>query len=169
MKRKVSTFFLVSMLTASTLLYSGCGDQSPKADSEMLCTYSQSIEGMDYDSTVHITYVKESGQMISGTITHQYEGYPKDEASNKVLTDMTVRKSILDDVDGVELELNRTDTGFGSKETWDYSKIDLESIIYTDELQEKFIDKNKGYYSQNMAKKYYESHNYGCSVSDLHS
>ena len=113
--------------------------------------------------------MKESGQMISGTITHQYEGYPKDEASNKVLTDMTVRKSILDDVDGVELELNRTDTGFGSKETWDYSKIDLESIIYTDELQEKFIDKNKGYYSQNMAKKYYESHNYGCSVSDLNS
>lgn len=169
MKRNLSSFFLVFMLTASTLLYSGCGDQPPKADSQMLCTYSQSIDGMDYDSTAYFTYVKESGQMISGTITHQYEGYPKDEASNNVLTDMTVRKSILDDIDGVELELNRTDTGFGSKETWDYSKIDLESIIYTDELQEKFIDKNKGYYSQNMAKKYYESHNYGCSVSDLDS
>lgn len=168
MKQKMLSFFLVFMLVISTLFYTGCS-QDLKADHQMYCTYSQSIDSMDYDSTVYATYIGESEQMLSATITHQYEGYPKDEASNKVLTDMTIRKSILDEVDGVEIELNRTDTGFGSKETWDYTKINIDEIIYSDKLQEEFINKNKGFYSQHMTKKYYESHNYDCSVSDLRS
>lgn len=81
---------------------------------------------------------------------------------------MAVRASALSETDGVSIELNRTDTGFGSEETWDYTKIDIEEIPYVDELQGEFIDKNRGYYSQDMAKDYYEGQNYGCSVSDIH-
>ena len=84
-------------------------------------------------------------------------------------------KVMVFDVGGTEIkysvmdeQLNRTDTGFGSDETWDYTKIDLKEIPYVDEEQANFIDQNRGYYSQDMAKDYYEGQHYGCSVSDIH-
>ena len=157
--RKLSVL-LAPVLFVSTL--GGCSN-TPKADMMMHCTYEQTIDAMTYTSSADFTYVGETGQMLTGEITHQYEGYPKDEASNTVLTDMAVRASALSETDGVSIELNRTDTGFGSEETWDYTKIE-----YVDELQGEFIDKNRGYYSQDMAKDYYEGQNYGCSVSDIH-
>ena len=165
MRYRKLTILMAPVLFVSTL--GGCSN-TPKADMMMHCTYEQTIDAMTYTSSADFTYVGETGQMLTGEITHQYEGYPKDEASNTVLTDMAVRASALSETDGVSIELNRTDTGFGSKETWDYTKIDIEEIPYVDELQGEFIDKNRGYYSQDMAKDYYEGQHYGCSVSDIH-
>lgn len=165
MRYRKLAILMAPVLFMSTL--TGCSS-APKADMIMHCTYEQTIDAMTYTSTADFTYVKETGQMLSGHITHQYEGYPKDEASNTVLTNMALRASELSETEGVQLELNRTDTGFGSDETWDYTKIDLKEIPYVDEEQANFIDQNRGYYSQDMAKDYYEGQNYGCSVSDIH-
>ena len=98
MRYRKLAILMAPVLFVSTL--GGCSN-TPKADMMMHCTYEQTIDAMTYTSSADFTYVGETGQMLTGEITHQYEGYPKDEASNTVLTDMAVRASALSETDGV--------------------------------------------------------------------
>lgn len=147
--------------------FSGC-EKKPKADMMMHCTYS--VPDTDtgvYTSNADFTYVSETNELVSGNITHNYKDYPKDQYNNKVLTDITIRKTKFDELKGVKMDIYRTETEFGSKENWDYPTIDLEAAIQLDEEQNKFIDTDAGYYSLDKTKDYYESHNYACSISDI--
>ena len=49
----------------------------------------------------------------------------KNEVNNKVLTEILIRNSVLDDVKGVEMEVTSNDTDFGSHESWNYRDVDL--------------------------------------------
>ena len=61
------------------------------------------------------TYVDKSKEAVSGDITNNYSGFAKNEVNNKVLTEILIRNSVLDDVKGVEMEVTSNDTDFGSQ------------------------------------------------------
>lgn len=157
---------LIAALLLSVL--PGCSKQKePQADHMMLCSFLQEDEAGKQDHSALFTYVEENGETITADIKTSYEGFEKDEVNNKVLTDMTIRKSILDNIEGVNMELYRTDTGFGSREQWEYSSIDTASIAYSDEIQAPLINENEGIYSIENIREYYESIRYQCSISEV--
>lgn len=156
----LTTALLMSLLT-------GCSSKEAEADHMMLCSFLQDDEGGKQDHSALFTYVEESGEVVASDIKTSYEGFDKDEASNKMLTDMTVRKSILDNIDGVSMELYRTDTGFGSREKWEYRDIDVAAIADSDEVQADMINEKQGIYSVKKVREYYESHQYQCSISEI--
>lgn len=160
----------IVLLVSACLLCSitGCsGDKKPDPDHMMLCSFTQEDEEGLQNHSALFTYVEETGEAVTSDIKTNYEGFEKNETNNKVLTDMTVRKSILEDIEGVTMEVFRTDTSFGSEETWEYRKIDTAVIVTTDELQKHMVDEKQAMFSIDEIRDYYEAQHYACSISDM--
>lgn len=156
------------LTTMCMICISGCTNKKPEANMRMYCTYPQvETDTGSYTSTADFTYVKETDELVTGSMIQNYKDYPKDQYNNKVLTDLVIRKTKFDELKGVTIDVSRGETEFGSKEQWDYRNIDLESAMQIDEEQEKFIDTDADFYSFSKTKRYYESNGYSCSISDL--
>ena len=126
----------------------GCSSQK-EADTMMKCEfYQKDTEG---EKSFHANY----------------SGFERNKINNEVLTNILIRNSILDEIEGVEMEVTSNDTDFGSREEWNYRDVDLETVGTTDEIQNKFIDRNAGQYSIEMIQKYYETNGYSCSISNI--
>lgn len=158
---------LFAMASAIVLLSVGGCSSEEKADTMMKCEYYQKDGEGEKSFSAFFTYVNETKEAVTGDITTNYSGFAKNEVNNKELTDILIRNSVLDEVEGVEMEVTSNDTDFGSYEEWNYRDVELETVGTTDEIQNEFIDRNEGQYSIEMIQKYYENNNYSCSISDI--
>lgn len=156
----------IGFMVCSLLSLSACSTQA-KADHMMKCDYyNKDTEGEKIFTTL-FTYVKETGEAVTGKINQRYNGFEKNEVNNKVLTEMAVRNSILDGFDGVKIEVLREDTSFQGQEVWNYRDVDIDSIMNADELQKEMIDGNERFYSKDLIEKHLEENGYACSVSEV--
>lgn len=144
----------------------GCSSQK-EADTMMKCEFYQKDTEGEKSFHAFFTYVDEKKEAVSGDIRENYSGFERNKINNEVLTNILIRNSILDEIEGVEMEVTSNDTDFGSREEWNYRDVDLETVGTTDEIQNKFIDRNAGQYSIEMIQKYYETNGYSCSISNI--
>ncbi len=160
MKKRIG--FMVFCL----LCLSACSTEV-KADHMMKCDYNNKDAEGEKIFTALFTYVKETGEAVTGNIHQRYTGFEKSEVNNKVLTEMAVRNSVLDGVDGVKIEVLREDTSFQGQEIWTYRDVDIDSIMNADELQKEMIDGNERFYSKDLIQRHFEENGYACSVSEI--
>lgn len=158
---------LFVVASAMVLFTAGGCSSEEKADKMMKCDYYQKDAEGEKTFNAFFTYVDETKEAVTGDITTNYSGFAKNEVNNKVLTDILIRNSILDEVEGVEMEVTNNDTDFGSHEKWNYRDVEIGTVGTTDETQNEFIDRNAGQYSIEMIQKYYENSGYSCSISDI--
>ena len=117
----------------------GCSSQK-EADTMMKCEFYQKDAEGEKNFHAFFTYVDETKEAVSGDISENYSGFERNKINNEVLTNILIRNSILDEVEGVEMEVTSNDTDFGSREKWNYRDVDLETVGTTDEIQNKFIE-----------------------------
>lgn len=156
----------IGMMIVCLLSLTGCSFEV-QADYMMKCDYYNKDAEGEKTFIALFTYVSETGETITGKIDQSYKGFEKNEVDNYVLTDMAIRNSALDGIDGIEIKVLREDTSFEGHEEWTYRDVDIDSIIHVDEIQKEMIDTNERFYSKSMIQKYFQENGYTCSMSEI--
>ena len=148
MKKKIFIFLFV------TILLIGCGPKDVKADKKLIGTLSSSMDNQTLKSTIEIEYNSESGVATYGIFKTKYSGLEKTVTNNEILAELINRQSIDEQIEGIEVSLEVTDTSFDFEEKWDYNKVDMVAVKEADEQQISFIENDK--YSITKIKEFYK-------------
>mgnify|MGYP002511830892 CR=1 FL=1 len=74
------------------------------------------------------------------------------------MAELINRQSIDEQIEGIEVSLEVTDTSFDFEEKWDYNKVDMVAVKEADEQQISFIENDK--YSITKIKEFYNKQGY---------
>lgn len=159
MKNKVCIFLFVMILLA------GCGPTNVKADKILIGTLNSSMDNQTFNATFEIEYNSESGIATHGTFKIKYDGLEKTITNNDILSNLINRQSIDEQIEGVEVSLEVTDTSFDFQEKWDYNKVDVEESVEADDKQKSFIENDK--YSITKIKEFYNNQGYKFKEKDI--
>lgn len=152
LKKKIFIFLFV------TILLIGCGPKDVKADKKLIGTLSSSMDNQTLKSTIEIEYNSESGVATYGIFKTKYSGLEKTVTNNEILAELINRQSIDEQIEGIEVSLEVTDTSFDFEEKWDYNKVDMVAVKEADEQQISFIENDK--YSITKIKEFYNKQGY---------
>lgn len=138
----------------------GCSS-SVKADQVLSCYVYSSVDDASFTATVEVTYNEAADQAISATVVEDYTGLEKNDTNNHILQAMLNKQSIFDEIDGVDIAVEISDTSFAYKEVWQYQDVDLDQVVEVDPTQATFIEDQ--HYSLKKLKASYENEGYACS------
>lgn len=159
LKKKSFIFLFIA------ILLTGCGPANLKADKKLIGTLNSSVDNQTLKSTIEIEYNSESGIAIHGTFKTKYDGLEKTMTNNSILANLINRQSIDEQIEGVKVFLEVTDTSFDFEEKWDYNEIDIVEAIEADEQQKSFIENDK--YSITKIKEFYDKQGYAFKEKEL--
>lgn len=152
-------------ILCALLLLTACGKSEIVANKKLVCNFRSSVDNQTLVSKVIIEYDSESGKVIKGTFSTEYDNLAQNETNNSIKLKYGDRKYIIDQIEGVTTLSNGENDGYIFKETWDYSVVDVSKAVNMDEQQENFIE--NGEYSVKKIKEYYEKQGYTCEEKDI--
>ena len=147
-------------ILCALLLLTACGKSEIVANKKLVCNFRSSVDNQTLVSKVIIEYDSESGKVIKGTFSTEYDNLAQNETNNSIKLKYGDRKYIIDQIEGVTTLSNGENDGYIFKETWDYSVVDVSKAVNMDEQQENFIE--NGEYSVKNIKFHSEKHGYTC-------
>lgn len=163
MEKKGFTKFWI-VLSIMFIGLAGCSS-SVKADKKLSCNLQSENDGATFNSIIEVEYDSDSKEPMKAEISQLYKGIPKTETNNQILQVLLEKQTVLDQLEGVNISLDVTDDSFDYKETWDYEKIDLKSVLEADASQNEFVEKDK--YSIKKIKAAYEQSGFSCYSEDI--
>lgn len=147
------------------ILLTACASPNAKADKKWIGELDSSIDNQSYTSTVEINFNSDDETITKMVYKSKYNGLEKSQTNNLILADLINRQSIIEQIEGVNVSLNVTDTSFDYEEKWEYNDIDVKVALEADDLQKKFIENEK--YSINKIKTYYEQLGYSFKEKNI--
>lgn len=159
MKKKIGILLCMFMFLV------GCGPDAPKADEKLICLLQTENEGQTLELKVEISYDSEKDVVTKGVFKTKYDNLVKNDTNGNILTGLVNKQTKIEDVEGVKVDFNVTDTCFDYKETWDYSKVDVKSAIEADEEQSNYIENEN--YSVKKIKEYYTNLGFSCDIKKI--
>lgn len=142
-----------------------CGPGKIKADKKLVGTLNSTMDDQTLTSTIEIEYNSEDETPVKGVFKHKYDNLEKTETNNNILATFINRQTIIEQLEGVEISADVTDTSFDFEEEWDYNVVDVNKALEADEDQKNFIEDGK--YSLTKMKNYYENQGYSFEEKDL--
>lgn len=158
-KKKIWIIILISFLLTA------CGTSKQTADKRLVGTLDSTMGEQTFSSTIKLEYNSEDETLIAGVFKYKYDNLEKTQTNNNILADFINRQTMIDQIDGVEVEADVTDTSFDFEEKWNYNLVDIDKALEADEEQKNFIENDK--YSLKKIKEYYEKQGYSFKEKDI--
>ena len=159
MKKKIWIIILISFLLTA------CGTSKQTADKRLVGTLDSTMGEQTFSSTIKLEYNSEDETLIAGVFKYKYDNLEKTQTNNNILADFINRQTMIDQIDGVEVEADVTYTSFDFEEKWNYNLVDIDKALEADEEQKNFIENDK--YSLKKIKEYYEKQGYSFKEKDI--
>ena len=155
----------IGLLIFVGVLLIGCGPTKINANKKLMCYLTSEMDNQKYRSDVVITFNSDGNKVVEGIFTTKYSNLEKTNSNNDILADLINRQSKVEQIEGVAVTLDVSDTSFNYEEKWSYQDVEIKEAVEADENQLMFIDNRE--YSIDLIKDYYTKKGYSCDISKL--
>lgn len=151
----------VLMLTLFLLIVTGCSS-APKATEKII--FSKTVENQEVSELYQAIYTYNDEEVISSEIKVEFKNMNLD-INNPVFLDYRILASSISEINGAMASVEDTESGYIYRESWDYTKVNIDNSISMDERQTELIEDDK--FSLNKIKEYYRIRGYSSQVETI--